>query len=116
MPVCAADAIRIQEGQEPDTRQVPVNGTLVPYWQAGPMFAPWAGGFFGGGLLPGFFAGTLVGEAVGGFGAVDPAYPTGYNPDDFGGGDFGGSGDVSGAGDFGGDDFGGSDFGGGGDF
>jgi hypothetical protein len=121
VPVCAADAVRIQERQEPDARQVPVNGRLVPYCQAGPMFAPWAGGFFGGGLLPGFFAGTLVGEALGSFGATDPGYASGYIPDSVGGGDFGGAGDVSGGADFGGSDFGGGDFGGddfggGGDF
>ncbi|HZG50174.1 MAG TPA: hypothetical protein VEY90_11700, partial [Thermoleophilaceae bacterium] len=43
VPACAADAIRIQDGQDPTMRQVPVDGRLVPYWQAGPAFGPWAG-------------------------------------------------------------------------
>jgi hypothetical protein len=107
VPACAADAVRIQDGQDPDTRRVPVNGELVPYWQAGPAFGPWAGGFFGGGLLPGLFIGSMLG---GGFGV--PAEAEGADVGDFGDfdpGDFGG-------GDLGGGDFGGGDFGGGGDF
>jgi hypothetical protein len=99
VPACAADAVRIQDGDEPDTRQVTVHGERVPYWQAGPAFAPWAGGFFGGGLLPGLFVGSMLGGA---FGAPGEAYAE--DPGDFG--DFGG-------GDFGGGDFGGGDFGGG---
>ena len=101
VPACAADAVRIEDGQEPNTRRVPVNGELVPYWQAGPAFGPWAGGFFGGGLLPGLFVGSLLGGAFGGFGFPDEAQAGDLG--DFGGGDFGG-------GDFGGGDFGGGDF------
>ena len=44
VPACAADAVRIEDGQEPNTRRVPVNGELVPYWQAGPAFGPGPGG------------------------------------------------------------------------
>ena len=99
VPACAADAVRIQDGEEPDTRQVTVHGERVPYWQAGPALAPWAGGFFGGGLLPGLFVGSMLGGA---FGAPGEAYA--QDPGDFG--DFGG-------GDFGGGDFGGGGFGGG---
>ena len=100
VPACAADAVRIQDGDEPDARQVTMHGERVPYWQAGPALAPWAGGFFGGGLLPGLFAGSLLGGAF--------TAPEAYAEDmgdfgDFGGGDFGG-------GDFGGGDFGGGDF------
>jgi hypothetical protein len=107
VPACAADAVRIGDGEDPDARQVPVNGQLVPYWQAGPAFAPWAGGFFGAGLLPGLLVGSLLGGAFTGFGVPAEAYaddPGDFG--DFGGGDFGG-------GDFGGGDFGGGDFGGG---
>jgi hypothetical protein len=100
VPACAADAVRIRDGQDPSMRQVPVGGELVPYWQAGPAYGPWAGGFFGGGLFPGLFIGSMLG---GGFGVPVHAHDEG----DFG--DFGG-------GDFGGGDFGGGDFGGGGDF
>ncbi|MBD0280586.1 MAG: hypothetical protein ICV69_00085 [Thermoleophilaceae bacterium] len=116
VPVCAADAVRIRDGEEPNVRQVPVNGELVPYWQAGPAFGPWAGGFFGGGLLPGLLVGSVLGGALGGFGLPEDAHAAHFGDlGDFGdGGDFGG-GDFGG-GDFGGGDFGGGDFGGGGDF
>lgn len=102
VPVCAADLQRLRDGIDPDARQVPVGGEMVPYWQAGPAYMPWAGGFFGGGLLPGLFLGSMLGGGLGMFGgaAADDA---------FAGGDFGAD-----LGDFGGGDFG--DFGGGGDF
>jgi hypothetical protein len=103
VPACAADAIRIQEGEEPHAREVTVHGERVPYWQAGPALAPWAGGFYGSGLLPGLFVGSLLG---GGFGVPGDAYAS--DPGDFGDvGDFGG-GDFGGG--FGGGDFGGGDF------
>jgi hypothetical protein len=107
VPACAADAVRVQDGVDPDMRQVAVNGQMVPYWQAGPAFAPWAGGFFGSGLLPGLFIGSLLGGGFGGFGYPGDAWAgDAGGQGDFGGGDFGG-------GDFGGGDFGGGDFGGG---
>jgi hypothetical protein len=101
VPVCAADLQRIQDGLDPESRHVPMDGQMVPYWAAGPAYMPWAGGFFGGGLLPGLFLGSLLGGGM--FGGEMAG-------DAMGGGDFGG-GDLS---DFGGGDFG--DFGGGGDF
>jgi hypothetical protein len=101
VPVCAADLQRVQDGLDPESRQVPMDGQMVPYWAAGPAYMPWAGGFFGGGLLPGLFLGSLLGGGM--FGGEMAG-------DAMGGGDFGG-GDL---GDFGGGDFG--DFGGGGDF
>ena len=106
VPACAADAVRIRDGEEPDTRQVTVHGERVPYWQAGPALGPWAGGFFGGGLVPGLFIGSLLGGAFGAPGEAyagnvdDPGDPGDFG--DFGGGDFGGG--------FGGGDFGGGDF------
>jgi len=102
VPVCAADLQRIQDGLDPQAREVPYGGQMVPYWAAGPAYMPWAGGFFGSGLLPGLFIGSLLGGGFGPFGGTmaDQAYAG-----DFGGGDLG---------DFGGGDFG--DFGGGGDF
>jgi hypothetical protein len=104
VPVCAADLQRIEDGEEPESRRVPVGGQMVPYWAAGPAYMPWAGGFFGGGLLPGLFLGSMLGGGFGLFGGAmaDDAFGAG-------GGDFGGD-----LGDFGGGDFG--DFGGGGDF
>jgi hypothetical protein len=123
VPACEADAQRVERGEDPQSRQVAVGGRMMPYWNAGPMYAPWAGGFFGGyggGLFPGLVMGTLLGEAIaspmawgGGWG--DPGgwgYAGGGDGGgDWGGGDFGG-GDFGG-GDFGGGDFGGGDFGGG---
>jgi len=111
VPVCAADLQYIRDGIQPQARQVPVGGQMVPYWQAGPAYMPWAGGFFGGGLLPGLFLGSVLGGGLGMFGgaAMGDAWADGGG--DFGGGDFA---DFGGGGDFG--DFGGGDFGGGGDF
>lgn len=65
----------------------------------GPAFAPWAGGFFGAGLLPGLFVGSMLGGTFGCFGYPDAAYggaedPVGGDFGDFGGGDFGGGGDF----------------------
>jgi hypothetical protein len=114
VPVCAADAARLADGEEPATRQVLAGGTSVPYYAAPAYFGPWAGGFFGGGslLLPGLLAGTLLGGSLFAptmaWGAGD-GWGDGGN--DLGGGDFGGGGfgDIGG-GDFGGGDFGGGDF------
>ncbi|MFE9334841.1 hypothetical protein [Streptomyces sp. NPDC006925] len=113
VPVCAADAARLADGEEPAAREVGTPQGPRPYWEAGPVYAPWAAGYFGGGLLPGLLTGTLLGGALGG------PYPDGFG-DPSGGGDFGG--DFSGGGadprDFGGGfgdggGFGGGDFGGG---
>jgi hypothetical protein len=104
VPVCAADLQRISDGVDPEPRQVPVGGQMVPYWQAGPAYMPWAGGFFGGGLLPGLFIGSMLGGGM--FGMGDGEAFAGEGGDFGGGGDFG---DFGGGGDFG-------DFGGGGDF
>jgi hypothetical protein len=112
VPVCAADLARIQDGIDPEARQVPVGGQMVPYWAAGPAYMPWAGGFFGGGLLPGLFLGSMLGGGLGMFGGAmaDEAMAGEGDLGDFGGGDLA----DFGGGDFG--DFGGGDFGGGGDF
>ncbi|MDP3967410.1 MAG: hypothetical protein Q8Q02_03955 [Nocardioides sp.] len=108
VPVCAADAERVRQGAEPDVRMVPQGNGRVPYWQAGPAFSPYAGGFFGAyamsGMLPSFLMLGLLSSAG-----------TGYDPAmEAGGADPQMDGDM-GAGD-GGSDFGGMDFGGGGDF
>jgi hypothetical protein len=111
VPACAADALRVEEGAEPESRQVLVGGQMMPYWAAGPMF----GGYFGG-----FFPGLMLGQLMmGGFGFGGP-FIGGWGDgggDNGGGGDGGGGGDFGGGGfgDFGGGDFGGGD-GGGGDF
>jgi len=101
VPACEADAQRVERGEDPEAREVLVGGRRMPYWSAGPMYAPFAGGLFGGfggGLLPGLMVGTLLGSSLGGWGMGD-AYASGGGGD-WGGGDFGGGG-----GDFGGGDF-----------
>jgi hypothetical protein len=95
VPACAADALRVEEGEEPQSRQVRTGGQTIPYWAAGPMY----GGYFGG-----FFPGLLIGELmVGGFGGLG----YGGDLDGGGGGDTGGDFGGMGGGDFGGGDFGG---------
>ncbi|MEV5605977.1 hypothetical protein AB0L33_31530 [Streptomyces sp. NPDC052299] len=106
VPVCAADRVRLSEGEDPMSRTVEVgDGTRRPYWEAGPAYGPWAGGYFGGGLLPGLLVGTMLGSML-----ATPAYAADYGGGDYGGGDTGG--DFSG-GDFSGTDFDSSGFGGG---
>ncbi|GGO85569.1 hypothetical protein GCM10012280_19650 [Wenjunlia tyrosinilytica] len=119
VPVCAADAARLADGQEPMSRTVPTENGPRPYWDAGPAYAPWAGGYFGGGLLPGLLVGTLLGGVLsgpnayadgGGWSGPDGGDHSGadFNPDDFGGGfggDGGGFGDGGGGGGFDGGGF-----------
>jgi len=109
VPACAADALRIEQGGDPEQREVLVGGRTVPYYGV-PGLMPYASGFYGlwgGGLFPGFLLGSMFG---GGMWAPD-AY-AGASSDQ--GGDFdGGFGDGLTGGDWGGGDFGG---GGGGDF
>lgn len=103
VPACAADAVRIESGEEPEQREVLVGGRQTPYWGV-PGLMPYASGFygmFGGGLFPGFLLGSAFGGGL--FGGGD-AYAATAGEND--GGDFDG--------DFGGGDFGGGDFGGGG--
>lgn len=105
VPACAADAVRVEDGEEPAARHVLVGGTPTPYWNAGPAYAPWVGGFFGGSagaLVPMLFVGSMLGGGWGYSGDEGDVGDVG----DAGGGDF----DVGGGGDFGGGDFGGGDF------
>ncbi|MDH6129680.1 hypothetical protein [Kitasatospora sp. GP82] len=105
VPACAADAARLASGQDPDIRTVHTEFGQQPYWNAGPAYSPWAGGYFGGGLLPGLLVGTALGSIIS---SPDEAWAAGA--DGYGSGFEGG--DVSGA-DFNSSDFGGFD---GGDF
>jgi LPXTG-motif cell wall-anchored protein len=109
VPACEADALRVEEGLDPNVREIDYAGQRVPYWAAPTMFTPFFGGFYGGFGFGGFLPGLLIGEMLGGgFGGWDGG--GGWGGGD--GGDFGGGG----LGDFGGGggDFGGGDFGGGG--
>jgi hypothetical protein len=121
VPVCAADADRVQHGAEPDIRTVPQGVGRVPYWQAGPAYSPWASGYFGGfamsGLLPTFMLMTLLSPTWDG-GAVEGGDTDFGSGDGAGGGDGDGGADDGDYGDGGGDsggDSGGYDAGGGGD-
>lgn len=110
VPACAADAEAVLLGHDPDVRLVPAGGVRRPYWDAGPAYAPYAGGYYHGyggfDLLGGLMIGTMLGSMMsGGYGYGGDA-AGGYGGDDMGGGwDFGG-------GDFGGGFGGGGDFGG----
>ena len=44
---CEDDARRVEQGAEPDTRHVLVEGKPVPYWAAPPAFGPWRAGWYG---------------------------------------------------------------------
>ena len=121
VPACEADALAVEQGAQPASREVLTGGRMVPYWSAPPYFGPWAGGYFmpfgGTGFLSGLFVGELLGGAFGGWGygswgGTGAAGGFG-NWDDAGGG--AGGGDFGGGMSFGGGDFGGGG-GGGGDF
>jgi hypothetical protein len=96
VPVCAADAQRIEDGLPPMTRQIEVEGERMPYWNAPRYYGGWQGGFFGGfggAFLPGILVGSMFAPEWGG-GAEAHA-----DSWDSGGGDLGGGGDFGG-GDF----------------
>jgi uncharacterized membrane protein YgcG len=100
VPACEADAARVARGEQPDVRYVESDGRRVPFYEAGPAFAPFYSGFFGG---------LVIGSMVpGGWDNPTPSDYSGSSGWTSGGGDFGGGG---GGGDFGGG--GGGDFGGG---
>ena len=106
VPACAADAQRVEEGQDPDAREFVVGGRRVPHWNAPPAYGPYAGGFFSPfGFLPGLLIGSMLMPPV----VIDEGGDSGDEGGDGGEGDFGEGGD-SGGGDFGGGDFGGGDF------
>jgi LPXTG-motif cell wall-anchored protein len=108
VPACEADALRVEEGLDPNVREIDYAGRRVPYWAAPAAYTPFFGGFYGGfgGFLPGLLIGEMLGGGWGG-GWGDPGDGGGGADGDFGGG---GGGDFGG----GGGDFGGGDFGGGG--
>jgi hypothetical protein len=125
IPVCGADADRLEQGAEPDVRTVPQGAGRVPYWNAGPAYSPWAMGYFSmyaaSGLIPGFMLGSLLasdwdGVPADGFdtGGGDFGDGGAYGDGGFDGGDGGDVGDVSGGVDAGDGGFG--DFGDFGDF
>ncbi|MFI9627013.1 hypothetical protein [Streptomyces sp. NPDC052042] len=127
VPACRVDAELLASGQEPMARQVQTAEGPQPYWNAGPAYAPWAGGYFGGavGAVGGLLVGTMLGSALSapaafadapsGDGGLGSGAPGGgeftgsdFNSSDFGGGFDGGGlggGSFDGGGDFGGGDW-----------
>ncbi|MER6604974.1 hypothetical protein ABT282_03395 [Streptomyces sp. NPDC000927] len=129
VPACRVDAELLASGQEPMARQVRTAEGPQPYWNAGPAYSPWAGGYFGAaaGAAGGLLVGTMLGSALNAPAAFADTPPFGDAPGggeftgadfdsaDFGGGFDKGSGLDTGSGFGSGGDFGGN-FGGGGDF
>jgi hypothetical protein len=125
VPACATCAHQVDEGIQPDMRQVEVAGSPVRYLESRVAPGYWGGyyGYGGGGYE--LFTGFLLGQALAphapasslsGFGGGNFAGAGGGDSGsgDFGGGDFGDSGGGDfGGGDSGGGDSGGGDFGGG---
>lgn len=96
VPACAEDAARVTQGGQPMTRMVDTGQGAQPYWNAGPAYAPWAGGYFGGAgaVVGGLLAGTLLGSllsapsAFAGSGDGVPSAPDLPDGGDFSGADF----------------------------
>jgi hypothetical protein len=63
VPVCAADAVSLEEGNQPHARRVRVGDREVAYWNAPAYYGSWAGGYFSpfGMLLPGLLVGSAFG-------------------------------------------------------
>ncbi|HYZ29147.1 MAG TPA: hypothetical protein VE570_08850, partial [Thermoleophilaceae bacterium] len=70
VPACEADALRVEQGLDPNVREIEYAGRRVPYWAAPPMYTPFFGGFYGGfgGFLPGLLVGEMLGGGFGGWG------------------------------------------------
>lgn len=95
VPACALDAQRVRAGAEPDIRKVMVGAERRPYWNGGPAYAPYAGGYFGMNMLPMMFMGMMIGPGLGeGIGALGEGLGDGLGEIGDGVGDmFGGIGD-----------------------
>lgn len=104
IPVCLADADRVAHGAEPDTRQVRKGNRMVPWYQGGPAYSPYAGGYYGAyamnGLFPGFILGSMMAGGWGGGGSYADGFADGQSAE---GGDAGDAGGDAGGGDAGGD-------------
>jgi hypothetical protein len=115
IPVCLADADRLAHGAEPHTRQVRSGNRMVPWYQGGPAYSPYAGGYYGGYAMNGLFPGIILGSMMtGGWGGG--SYADGFaDGQSVEGGDMGGDAGGDMGGDMGGGDgfdFGGFDLGG----
>jgi len=125
VPACQACAVAVADGQAPVAREVLIGSgqQRSPYWMAGPMYAPYAGGYYSawGGLFPGMMIGTMLAPQpvinnVSINNDINPVggWMGGSSSDN--GGWMGGGGGGFGGGDFGGGGAGGGFSGGGGGF
>ena len=114
IPVCLADADRLAHGADPDVRQVRKGNRMVPWYDGGPAYQPYAGGYYGGWALNGLFPAFVLGSMMGGWGDGNGSYADGFADGQSEGGDSGDAGSGDSGGDWGGDS--GGDWGGGGDF
>ncbi|GAB3914729.1 hypothetical protein GCM10011575_40990 [Microlunatus endophyticus] len=64
VPACAADAERVTAGADPYIRTVQMGARRVPYWEGGPVYAPWAQGYYsswrGSDMVTGMMVGGLL--------------------------------------------------------
>ncbi|WP_067435237.1 hypothetical protein [Nocardioides jensenii] len=112
VPVCLADAERIEAGAEPDVRRVRDGAQMVPWYQGGPAYSQYANGYYGSYAMNGLFPGFLIGSMMAGVWSPDATTGDG----DLAGGDGGGEDWSAGdSGSDGGSDGGGFDGGWGGD-
>lgn len=120
IPVCLADAERVRAGAEPDARRVRDGNRMVPWYEGGPGYSPYANGYYGSYALNGLFPGFLIGSMMAGMWSPDATGGELGGGEDWSGGDVGagdGGGFDGGMGDgggFGGDLGGGFDGGSGG--
>jgi hypothetical protein len=107
VPVCAACAARLADGQDPAVRMVETPEGARPYYEAGAEYAPWARGYYAASGL------HVMNSVMLGMLLMNAMYlPPGF---DYGGTDGGDGGDAGGdaGGDYGGGDYGSGDYGGG---
>jgi hypothetical protein len=106
VPVCAACAARLADGQDPAVRMVETPEGSRPYYEAGAEYAPWARGYYAASGL------HVMNSVMLGMLLMNAMYlPPGF---DYSGGDGGDGGDPGAdGGDYSGD-YGGGDYGGGG--
>jgi hypothetical protein len=114
VPLCAACRTTVEAGGQPAGLEVATAGGVRPYYQAGPEYNGYAGGYYNS-FAP-VMSAVLVGTVLSSMWSVPNVTTSGVDAAGFGGGgnsggwDFGGGGGGFGDGGFGGGDFGGGDF------
>jgi uncharacterized membrane protein len=90
VPACALDAERVAAGADPDVRQVQLGAKRRPYWDAGPAVEPYAAGYFASSMvMNAVFAGLLISAMSPGLDGMD-GFDGGFDGGDGGGFDGGG--------------------------